>query len=253
MKWTSIQTGGVALALMAAALQPSVARGQDVIVVSPKAVATKFLNAVTAGHWATVTRLTDEQSRWEYATQLRAMFRDWRNGTPPRPTVEGYMQSDSLMPRAVAEYMVSQFERSFRTEIPTISSMLADVERREQVDSLPDDELLIRRLRAAQMSYQVALATKRAGCATAPAAPQEPEPTRRVRGVAILAENEAVALYEEGNGMPGGRSFRGGYAQLALRRTSTGWRVVASDELMTGGVMGMAVSVEGCPVQAPPR
>ncbi len=233
--------------------RPATVRGQDVLVVSPRAIATEFLTAVTAGNWATVTRLTDEQSLWEHGTQLRSTFRGWRERAPERPTVETFMKSDSLMPRAVAEYMLSQFDRTFRHPVSTLAYALADVERPEQLDSLSDEELFVRQLRAKQLSYQITLSGKRAGCAAATADAAMKEPVRLVRGVALLSETEAIALYTEENGMPGGRSFRGDYSQLELRRGKLGWRVVASDNVLSSGGMGMFAVSSECAVALPPR
>jgi hypothetical protein len=225
------------------------AAAQEPLVLSPKAVATEFLTAATANDWATVIRLTDGESLWEYVTAQRSAYRRWPldvSAPSHQPTVESYMQSDSLMPRVVAEYMVAQYQRSYRkaADIPPLMAVLANVERPSQIDSLSDEEFFVRLLRAKQMPYQIGLALRISGC------PMDStlmaNPTREVKGVALLTESTAVALYTEAGGMLDGRGVSGAYLQLELRRTKAGWHVLASDAVLGTGVGGLAIGTDRC-------
>lgn len=223
---------------------------QAPVVLTPQAVATEFLNAATANDWAAVIRLTDSNSLWEYVTTQRKQFRDAPSGNVERMTVERYMQGDSTMPRAVAEWFVKQSERAVYDTTSLLGWTFADVSRPSQLDSLSDAELYVRRLRAKQVGYQMDLALRLSGC-TGPSSPT-PNPTRQVKGIAVMSETEAIALYEEVAGTINMHDFGRGYEQLELRRTASGWRVVASDEVFAQH-SGMAVGTDGkCPTTTPP-
>lgn len=234
---------------------PSKAAAQDPAVAAAITVATRFLDAATANDWATVVRLTDDPSLFEYATKQRGRFRHWNENVQFRPTVEFYLQQDSTMPRVVAEYMVKQATRQVGTmQMPQLLMALADVERKEQVDSLSDEELYVRSLRASQIGYQTDLAVRRAGCASR--GPTASNNARTVRGVAMLSKTEAVALYDESGGIPDGIGYRPLHHQLSMTLTKAGWRILPGDGLLSmssGGVSAFWVSVDKCPPTTAPR
>lgn len=252
MRWNMhVACGAVAAVL--SRLTPVPLAAQEPITVAPKLAATEFLDAATASDWATVIRLTDGQSLWEYVTLQRDQFRTRISTRPDYPTVASYLKSDSTMPRVVAEWFVTQNRRAVRdTSFSMLSFMFADITRQPQLDSLSDEEFYARQLKAKQFSYQVDLALRRSGCKGP--FPPTPNPKRRVRGVAMLSETEAVALYQEQDGFSGTPTFGGEYAQLKLRRTGSGWRALASDEVL-GRNSGSIIGTDGaCPrVPPPPR
>lgn len=221
---------------------------------TPTAVASGFLDAVTAMQWRTVIRLTDHDSLWEYVTRKRQQVREMLTAPPhPTPTVESYMRDDPSLPRAVAEYFVAQSTRyAANVPAPSLLFAIADVESLSQLDSLPDDEVYIRLLRARQVDYQFAAAARVTGC---PLDSMDraalPKVSRAVRGVALLSETEAVALYDEtGFEMPPELQQ---FSQLHMRRTSGGWRVVASEAVLGPMHGGMAVGMDGCGKSKEPR
>ena len=210
-------------ALLIGTLCAQAALAQDRIIIAPRAIAQQFLDAIAKEQWTTLLELTDGETLWEYATQLRQQSRNSSASPRTAPTIQSFMAEDSLMPRAVAEYMLSQYTRSAEwAEMSPLRWMLADVERPEQLDSLSDGELFVRRVRAGQIGYMVRLAHQSSGCKTP--TPRVPDATRIVRGVALPYEFEAVALYDQKNGWS---DREGELLQLKLRRTSQGWRVAA--------------------------
>ena len=224
--------------------------GQEPIILTPKAVATEFLNAATAGDWATVIRLTDGQSLWEYVTMQRSQYHDSRPAQSEQMTVERYMKADSTMPRAVADWFMRQNEKAGRDTTPFLLWMFADVTSIAQMDSLSDDQLYVRRLRAKQLSYQMDRAQRLSGCKGP--LPPTLNLTRNVRGVALLSETEAIVLYEELSGTLNLQLFGRGYEQLELRRSAGGWRVVASENVFGQG-QGAAIGTDGtCSTTTPP-
>ena len=243
----SSKSRSVYVVLLAAACATG-AYAQDPAAVEPRAIAQRFLDAVAKEQWAVVAELTDDQSLWEYATQLRQQWRSYSPAPRTVPTIETYMSTDSLMPRIVAEYMVQQYLRTVqRTELSPLLWTLADVERLLQLDSLSDQELFARRLRAKQMVYLVRVAHRASGCP--PIADSPPAEVRSVRGIALLSESEAVVLYDEKNGL---RDPDRSLAQLRMHRTRLGWRVVASEEVFGAGEFGFGLSAT-CSDSMPPR
>ncbi len=225
-------------------LQP--AAGSAQITETPKAVAQAYLNAFSATDWATVLRLTDSPSRWEFVTMQRRQWREYRKQPQEAQTVEFYLRSDSTMPRAVAEYYVRQ-NAKFAASASAASAFqyaIADVDRLTQLDSLTDDELYIRILRARTPEYILSAATRAAGCP--PSRDPLPRDSNVVRGVALLTETRAVALYETHGLFTPPPTFRPELHQLELVRTSAGWRVHA--DVPTTGAQAFAVveSGEGC-------
>jgi hypothetical protein len=239
-----------ALAAAAFLFTVKTAAAQDPIVLTAKVVATEFLSAATAGNWATVIRLTDGQSLWEYVTLQRQQYRDQRPVQSEPMTVERYMKSDSTMPRAVAEWHLRQYEKAGRDTTPMLAWTFADVTSVAQIDSLSDEELYVRRLRAKQLSYLMDRVLTMSGCK--PPFPPIPTPTRHVRGVALISDTEAIALYEERNDTFNLRDIGSGYEQLELRRTARGWRIVASEHVFGLG-QAAAIGTDGnCNTTTPP-
>ena len=250
MRWNTHVACGAVVAVLSR-LTPVPLAAQEPITVAPKLAATAFLDAATANDWATVIRLTDGQSLWEYVTLQRDQFRTRISTRPDYPTVASYLKSDSTMPRVVAEWFVTQNRRAaLDMSFSMLSFMFADIARQSQLDSLSDEEFYARQLRAKQVSYQVDFALRRSGCKGP--FPPTPNPKRRVRGVAMLSETEAVALYEEPDGMSGTR-MSGGYSQLKLRRTGSGWRALASEEVLGMNAGAIIGTDGGCPRASPPR
>lgn len=233
----------------------SAAAAQESKLTAAKAVATQFLNAATQHDWATVVRLTDAASLHDYAARLRKTYRNWSPKTNADvPTVEQYMQMDSTMPRVAAEYSVRKAKEAMSARPPSVLLMLfADVERTEQIDSLTDAELYIRRLRASQLSYQVDLSIRSSKCAVKPGA-AIPDVNRTVRGVALLTTRDAVALYEEGGMLDEPGAFVVELHQLPMRGARARWRIVASDQLLgfgNGSSWGFVISTGDCPKPTP--
>lgn len=223
-------------------------QGQDVM--AQKAVATAFLAAAGAGDWNTVLELTDQEALWEYVTKQRAQWQGVENRKFEVPTVASYMAEDSTMPRAVAEWFVSRNARYADAPTNMFLHTFADVDRQSQLDSLSDAEFYVRMLRARQLDYQVSLVARLSKCPPASGAGDAmPKVIRRVRGVALLSESDAIALYDEENGF---HPPDLGLQQLALRRTRDGWRVVPSDRVFRGASFAIGVSSESCPSEPPP-
>ena len=236
-------------------LCPGTVAAQTATVNTARSVATSFLDAATRDDWAAVVQLTERTSLQSYAKELRKTYREWAEQMSGfELTVESIMQNDSTMPRAVAEDTVRKAKENVASQPRQfLLRMLADVERSEQIDSLSDDALYIRRLRATQLKYIMSVGSPQGKGAVKPA-PAE-NPTRTVKGVASISTDEAVALYLEDGLMTNLAPPDIGFHQLLLRRTSNGWRIVASDAVLMRGIIvawGGVSSTDECPKPTPP-
>jgi hypothetical protein len=218
-------------------------------VAEPMAVAQRYLNAVRTSDWETVLQLTDANSIWEWATLQRANLRPQKRSEREPETVETMMRRDSTLPRAVAEYFMSQ--RTMFADRPDLDLAIqfADVRRLSQLDSLSDGELFTRSLRAKRYEYMWATAMERMGCTEAPPPPETG--ADKVLGVALLHDGKAMALYVPWTltsvQVSDDADMDFAIEYLRLVQTRGGWRVLAGRNARNGG--GFAIGFDGSPCQ----
>jgi hypothetical protein len=224
-----------ALAIAALATRAVVAQSDS----SATETAQRYLDAINTERWSEVAGLLDPDAVFKYAKELREQRRE-RERAPRRTesfeTVESMMRRDTTITRAVAEYLYAKTQRYQAFDPDAVSVSFADVQSNEELHSLSDTELVVRKIRAVLPAYQVRIVGRL--CAQAPntggaspaamlrAANARSPRVSRVRAIAMLSPDEAVALFEHDELSLWAMTEQ--FSQLRMRRTPDGWRVPVS-------------------------
>jgi hypothetical protein len=222
------------------AILPNVGVGQD----SPKAVASRFVEAWNERRWSEAAALLDldqfDRFRQDFLTRAR------RQQDGPEITVPELLKRNPGMPREVAEYQVQQMnEQRRRYEDPTPFEF-ARVRGAAELRGLTVREAAARWLESRDPQYSARLQYEQAGCQIPSDLDQIPSPRRRVLGV-VDGESDlsSYALVKEersGDSMPD--YYGGDLTVIELRRQSGRWVVVPRGDLLPD--VGVNVDPDAC-------
>lgn len=215
----------------------------------PEGAFLAFFRAFAEQRWDDAVGLLDVTDLDQYRRQLATSA---RLQPPVRElTVEDMLRQDPEMPRAVAEYQLERINRERAASGNYLSFEFAGVRDPAQLDTLPTHDLAARWLQAQHPARRLRDQLLQRGCRIPPDLDSQVDtPSVVIFGTAEQRDGAAFVLFADTSFQRPDSGFHGPTPQIALlKRTPSGWRVVARHDLIHP--VNTVFQLVACPEQLP--
>jgi hypothetical protein len=212
---------------------------------SVRATVDSFFAFVSRERWDSAATMLD-LARFE--PYFKGVVRNLRSAIPPRPmTVEDVMATDSTMPRAVAEWQLSQMNRAANSDpFEYLQMQFAGIATSRDLFALTTPAAAARWLDGQDGRTMMRTAWRKQGCSLSDL-PDFPAAKRAVLAIAVSDDSTAYVVHGDdrfGEMEPGNLSF--GERVMKLHRINGRWRIEPREDLLRPSNVGFSVGFE-CP------